>query len=255
MSYYKTEKSYYLYPWKLKQKTQFRRVNESVIAVEKSIAYPEGGGQESDQGFIFQEKQVEPIRFTMAKKVNGCGRIVNRRDFPTLNVEGEVQLHLAEPLPASWDESKPIVVAVDARRRAELSRSHSAAHLVYLAIMTVYEDLKSITKGCKISTETGRFDFFIEQLSPDEMERIQQALDHLLQSEDQIYLSELDNEVECRLWHFAGKTIPCGGTHIEEVRQIGSIKLRKKNLGKTSKRIYYTLVDPLSQELIKQYGN
>ena len=46
---------------------------------------------------------------------------------------------------------------------------------------------------------------------------------------------------ERRWWELGEWKCPCGGTHLKDAKEIGQIKLKRKNIGKAKERIEITL--------------
>jgi alanyl-tRNA synthetase len=249
MSIFQTEKVYYRLPYATRQRTQWARREPGVIAVAHSVAFPEGGGQLPDHGELRQGGQVVPFRDT--QKV--FGRPVFRKDFPHIQVEGEVRLHLEAPLPDDFDESQPIDVLIDVPRRAKLTRSHTAAHLVYLGLLEAVPSAKEAVRSCSIDRDGGRFDLRLGRLTTEQVEQVFQTALAWQQGDYPIVLDALPGEPECRLWLSNGATIPCGGTHLPRTGLVGGLRIQRRGKGKDLERLYYTLTDPLPEELLQMY--
>jgi len=250
MERFKSLKMYYQRPYVTRHHTRWGRRIASTIALEESIAFPEGGGQLSDIGFIQQAERT--VAFNNSQKVF-C-RCVFRPDFPGIQVEGEVQLTLESPLTAEWEESQPIEVHVDPIRRAKLTRSHTAAHLVWIGLTTIIPNTKEAVRGCYIDPEGGRFDLRTERLGPDQVAKVLSVATSWAQADHPINLEELAEEPDCRIWEANGVRIPCGGTHLPRTGLVGPLNLQRRSKGKDLERIYYTLTNPLPEELLKMYG-
>lgn len=241
---FKTVKEYYQDQWQSAGTSKWRRVSEKVLALERSVAFPEGGGQMGDRGFV--EQNGTKIAFLTAQKDVGVGRIVALPNFPILNVDGEVHLHLAETIPCGFCEDKPICVEIDVEYRAMLTRSHTAAHLVVMALKKWFPKIESSIQGCSINVDGGRFDLAIEWTNAELIQDVQSECDRLVDADIPILMTELEGEPECRIWNCCGVAIPCGGTHLSRTAQVGKFILRKKNKGKGLVRVYYDVVGPLA---------
>lgn len=248
---FKTVKEYYLNQWQSILLTNWKRISENCIALENSIAFPEGGGQLGDRGTI--EQNGKKISFSTTQNDVGIGRVVTVKGFPTLNVEGEIQLHLAEELPDSFLEDKEIRVEIDTKYRAGLTRAHTAAHLVVMAFKKWFSDIEQTIRGCCIGDSGGRLDFAIRWPDPDFIQKIQLEFDCLVNANIPIVMTELGNEPECRIWNCDGVAIPCGGTHLSETGLVGKFNIRKKNKGKGLVRVYFEAVGPVADEICNKF--
>lgn len=108
---YLSKKLYYEFPFHYNAKSVFEKRADYYVALERAIAYPEGGGQLGDKGVIIFQEHSFP--FLETKKVAGRGRTVIRSDFPVINVEGEVQIKLAPEHYDILSETGDVTVIVD----------------------------------------------------------------------------------------------------------------------------------------------
>ncbi|WP_225792305.1 hypothetical protein [Oligella urethralis] len=46
---------------------------------------------------------------------------------------------------------------------------------------------------------------------------------------------------DVRYWECNGYVIPCGGTHVKNTKELSSLKLQRKNLGKGKERLIFSL--------------
>lgn len=234
-----TRKLYYSAPYSLTTETGWLagETADKIVLLD-SPAYPEGGGQVGDSGTIAQGNIVIPFKDT--QKI-GVGRHIVRPDFPTITVEHQVALHLTEPVPAEFDLNKPIVVRVDSDRRRKLSRSHTAAHLLWLALGNRFGNLYPVVRGCYITENEGRFDLLIERPSEQDLRDAEGFIFEWVKAEHEIQISTLPDEPECRVWKSNGHSIPCGGTHLANTTEVGPVSLRVKSKGKSGFRVSYCL--------------
>jgi Ser-tRNA(Ala) deacylase AlaX len=97
----------------------------SVVVLDQTIFYPQGGGQPYDQGYIESPSarlRVEEVRYNDGA-VNHIGVFVVRSDSP----QGS----------GSFAEGDEVVCTVDKERRELLSRIHSAGHVVDWAVLNL----------------------------------------------------------------------------------------------------------------------
>jgi alanyl-tRNA synthetase len=250
MSYFCTERLYYRDTYSIRNQSPWRRRAPNVVALERSVAFPEGGGQLGDRGQLRQGERVVTFRDTQKM----FGRSIFRPDFPVIQVEGEVQLHLDEPLLEDWDESRPVEVHLDAGHRAQLTRSHTAAHLVYLGILSLDAQAREAVRGCLIEPTGGRFDLRLDRLGEEQVERISAFASAWQEADYPIEIEALPGEPECRIWVCNGQRIPCGGTHLPRTGLVGALSVRRRSKGKNLERVYYSVSSPLPGEVLARYG-
>lgn len=239
----KTRKIFYESPSQLKCNAKITKIGRDFVELDQTIAYPEGGGQDSDQGRLILPNGIA-LRFVHARKMYGLPAKMN--ECPDLLVGGVIE-HVVHPDDCSklesFSEGEDINVEIDFLRRRQLSLSHTASHLLYLAIKKVRPDVISHTLGCHISIESARFDFFTnERFSSDEVSEINRAANKLIPCGCEVNLrSHIDND-DIRYWELDGNVIPCGGTHIKYLDPIFELDIRRKSMGKGKERISCTFL-------------
>ena len=246
-----SQRLYYRWPWQTEAESAWELRGPAEIALSQSIAYPEGGGQLGDTGVVLQGGIQ--VRFTDTQKV--FGRTVFRKDFPAIQVEGEVRLFLTEAVPSTWNSDTPIRVIVDLERRAGLVQSHSAAHLVYIGLMKVVDELETKVIGCRVDPGSGRFDLRDVRLSQEDLKQVSDVASDWHRADYPIVIGSLPDEPECRIWHSNGVDIPCGGLHLPRTGLVGSLTLRRKSQGKGVERIYYSLGSEFKVDVCGLFGN
>lgn len=214
------------------------KTGENFIELDATIAYPEGGGQEADCGVILINDRTT-MRFVGAKKL--FGRKIFLKDFPQINVEGIIR-HLIHPedihLLSTVQAGDKVELRIDIERRACMTLSHTASHLVYIGVGTVRPDAIPGTIGCHIKIDSARFDFSVKQrFTAEEITQIAEVANALANRDLPVRLFPHQVEPDARYWACEEHIIPCGGTHLDTTGPVGQLVLRRKNLGTGKERI------------------
>ena len=217
---------------------QVLEVGERGIELDRTVFYPLGGGQAGDSGALVRANG-ERITITDTRKGEGPDRIV----------------HLTAPGAVSLQVGETVTLEIDWERRYRLMKLHTALHLMSCVVVA------PVTGG-NIVADKARLDFDIDlsQLSAEHIERETNALIAAAAGTQTIWISdaELDAQPELvktmsvqpprglgrvRLLKIPGIDLqPCGGTHVANIAEIGSIKvLRIRSEGKHNKRVEITL--------------
>jgi len=214
---------------------------EKWIELDATIFYPEGGGQESDSGFI--EFNGIKSRVKAAKKE--AGRI---KHF----IEGQ--------LPEKGFEVK---LLLEWEKRYAMMRMHSAQHLLSALVLDLYG---ASTAGNQIHEKISRMDFHPIKFSQEMLEEIKKKFDEAVKEEKgiRIYLNTREKVLEeveekrRRLFASLPESVkdirvveiegydkcPCAGTHVKNTGEIGLIKiLGKDSKGKDKERISFELLN------------
>lgn len=248
MSLIQTKRIYYRDPHATAHITRWEPRGPNVIALHESVAFPEGGGQLPDVGIVRQDDRT--ARFTDTQK-----RFTTKvfpANFPAVQVGGEIHITLDSALVDAWDPTRPIEVIIDRVRRAKLTRSHTAAHLVYLGLLEADPSVKERVSGCYIDVDGGRFDIRVdEHFSAEQLEVIFQTAIRWSEADYPIEIEALAGEPDCRVWVSNGVRIPCGGCHLPTTGWAGAISIQRRSKGKNLDRFYYSLLDPLPDAVLE----
>lgn len=216
-------------------------LHDDGVLVERSIFYPQGGGQPGDQG------KLELANGEMLR-VHTTRYGPDRSSILLVLRDGEA------PLPEALgavSAGTTLTGHVDWALRYRFMRVHTALHL--LSVVMPYP-----VTGGQISDGDGRLDFDIADaaLDKDALNAQLQALvdgDHPV-SQEWITDAELDAQPDLvktmsvkpprgsgkvRLVRIGNVDLqPCGGTHVQSTTEIGKVEIRKiENKGKQNRRV------------------
>lgn len=211
-------------------------VEGNKVELDKTVFYPQGGGQPTDKGKI----------------------IYNGKEFAVekvLKENGIVWHYCGEALKAG----DAVHLAIDWERRFKLMRMHTAAHV----LGSVAFKKGVLVTGNQLDVDQTRFDFsFGTGLHKEALEESVAEANELLKGNVEVKTYELPREEALKLpgiIKLADKLPPNidvlriveipgidlqadGGTHVKNLKEIGTIKIEKiENKGSKNKRLYYSL--------------
>ena len=216
----------------------FRIVDEGVI-LDRTIFYPEGGGQPGDIGSIRLEDGLDLVVTNTVKTPNGILHIVNAK-------KSEMVTGQSVTMNIDWD------------RRLRHMRMHTALHLLC-------SQVEGAVTGGAIGAQKSRLDFNIPGERP-EKEELEEKMNNLIAGDHKISISWISDE-ELKANPDLVRTMsvrppmgtgsirmirigdnidfqPCGGTHVKSTLEIGYIKIGKiENKGRQNRRINIALMD------------
>jgi Ser-tRNA(Ala) deacylase AlaX len=205
------EKLFWKDPYLTEIKTKITEQKADVIKLDKTIVFPFSGGQQSDSGTI-----------------NGFEIIEARKEGKEINYRIQANHGLRE-----GDE---VVVKIDWQKRYRLMKLHFAAELVLELVYQNYNRPEKI--GANITEEKARVDFFWKGNISEIFSVLMEKINSLVSENLEIISDFSDEENEIRYWEIKGfAKVPCGGTHLKRTGEIGTIKLKRCNLGKDKERI------------------
>jgi len=218
------------------------------IVLDKTVFYPESGGQIGDTGTIERKESIFEVLDTQKKdKV-----IIHIGKFKTNQMFKEKDLVLAK---------------IDQKRRLSIARNHTATHLLQSALRNILgTHIKQ--EGSYVSDEYLRFDFFYpEKLNYQEVMRVEEEVNNYILKNDRVVKRTMSLEEAKRIKALAffeekyekkvrvvsigdySKEL-CGGTHLDYTGQIGIFKITsfssvaqniKRIEAKTGKPAYRTV--------------
>lgn len=214
--------------------------DERGIRLDRTVFYPNGGGQPGDTGLL----RVAGATLRIVDTVKGDGP--------------DYVIHVPEPGAALPAPGTPVEAEIDWDRRHRHMRMHTALHLVCAVLPGA-----SIT-GAQVGAERSRVDFNVPTEGLDK-EAIAAALNRLVAADTPVGSlwitdAELDANPDLirtltvkpprgygrvRLVDIAGvDRQPCGGTHVKRLGEIGGLDVVKiENKGKQNRRVIVALRD------------
>jgi len=219
-----TEKLFYADPY-LKETTarvlKVESEGEKVrLLLDRTIFYPEGGGQPSDRGII----EGDGFRI-LVEKVLGKDEIWH---------EGRLEGRLPE-------EGDDVRLLLDWEWRYENMRAHTGQHVLSAVIKGLYD---AETTGFQIFEEHSKIEIdYPGDLTWEMVERVERLSNEVvwgdIEVEVEVY-DELPQDIQSRLRKTLSEKVkppirivrigtvdvtPCGGTHVGSTREIGLIKV------------------------------
>lgn len=213
------------------------RTGDGFVVMDRTAFYPEGGGQESDTGYL--EWDGEKIKVIKVEK------------------KGDV-VHRVEKVPPVGSEVRGYV---DWTKRYSRMKMHTAQHLVSWVAMKLFN---VSTVGNQIHGEKSRIDFYPANFSEEDLGRIEKESNKVIERGLEVKIYELPREEalkrvdakrcdlsrlpasvkKLRIVEIEGLDVcPCAGTHVRNLSELGKVRILEKiNKGKSKQRIIYTLV-------------
>ena len=208
-------------------------VDETGIRLDRTVFYPEGGGQPGDVG---------TLRLADGSKIE----IVDARK----GQDHEDVVHIAAADSPALSVGDAVTAEIDWERRHRLMRMHTCLHLLCAVV-------EGDVTGGQISDGKGRLDFNMDE-KPDK-EQLAREINRLIAENHPVTPQWITDEElnakpelvrtmsvkppmgggRVRLLNIAGIDLqPCGGTHVRETGEIGPIEVGKiESKGRQNRRI------------------
>jgi Ser-tRNA(Ala) deacylase AlaX len=212
-----TKKLFWHDPYLRQIDTHIRAVNGQDVTVAETIFYSFAGGQERDTGTI--------------------------GTYPVLDAhKDELEIIYTLPLGHNLQVGDAVTMTIDWERRYRLMRLHFAAEII---LELVYQNLTGIEKiGAHIAADKSRIDFIWHENIAQHFPLLTAKANELITAQHPIVSAFSDEPTERRYWEIAGfARVDCGGTHIKHTGEVGTIELKRRNIGKGKERIEISLVE------------
>jgi len=215
------------------------------IILDCTAFYPTGGGQPADSGTI--------------KGENGEARVIDVKA-----TEGKV-IHIVKEIVGRLSEGEKVKGSIDWQRRCALMRNHTTAHLMAEALRRVTGTPLEIV-GSGIDVDKARLDVAYENSLSPLLQEIEKTANNIVQEERPVtakIMQRKEAETFVKQFYESLKTLPpqvrevriieikdlhacaCGGTHVKNAREIGTIKVLKREAkGKGVQRIEFVAKKP-----------
>ncbi len=202
-----------------------------VVVLDSTIFYAQGGGQPGDRGSIRAEVRAarsEVLGEFLVEDVRHVGTDV---------------YHYGTYSSRQFEVGQTVILAIDWERRLLNTRLHSAAHLLDALMRQFYASCKPIKsyhfpEGPYVEYQCS------EVLDLEKMQELlsQECARHQVHNiPTTIDLTNPERRV-VTLYLPEPHAIPCGGTHVNSVAEIGRVQIRKIKLKNGVCRISYALI-------------
>ena len=219
------------------------------IVLDKTVFYPEGGGQVADTGDIIKGKNIFVVSDTqkLGKAILHCGTIKA----------------------GSLKAGDSVTAKIDLERRLSIARNHTATHILQAALRQVLgKHVKQ--QGSFVAADRLRFDFtHFKDVSREELARIEEVVNGYVINNHSLCAKAMTLSVAKKsgaLAFFAEKYAQsvrvvsisdfskelCGGTHLDYTGQIGIFKITQEGSVASGVRRIEAVTGARAYKLIKE---
>lgn len=212
--------------------------NGKYIVLVDTIFYPNAGGQPNDTGKLIRDDGIE-FNVVYVGKFNN--EISHEVSDSGLKIGDEVKCVI------DWD------------RRYKLMKMHTAAHVIS---RVMFDEFGATTSGNQLNVDKSRIDFKFDDFDKEKVAAIFDKINEIISNGLKVEKSFMKREDAIKLEGFAAPSPhlmieddvlrvvniqgfdsqPCGGTHLDNINEIGGVEFVKSdNKGKNNRRITYKL--------------
>ncbi|MFW6141098.1 MAG: alanine--tRNA ligase [Candidatus Saliniplasma sp.] len=226
--------------------------DEGEVILDQTLFYPEGGGQPSDKGTISTEESTIPVK-----------HVRREGDLVVHEVDGDIP------------KGEVVRGKIDMRRRMDLTRHHTATHLVISSARKVLG--KHIwQRGAQKGVDSARIDLsHYKRISRDDVKQIEKlanemVLDGIPVNKEELSRDEAEERFGFELYQggvpendvirvvYISDQVDydaqaCGGTHLDNTSEVGAIKiLNTQRIQDGVERITFTAGMATVEEMQRQ---
>ncbi|MDD5166326.1 MAG: alanine--tRNA ligase [Candidatus Omnitrophica bacterium] len=213
----------------IKDNTPAKKINkgeEAKIILDKTVFYPESGGQVGDTGQLIKGRNI--FQVTDTQKFD------------------KVIVHKGKVLEGSFKDKDELKASVDIERRLAIARNHTATHLLQAALRKVLGGHVK-QQGSLVAADRLRFDFtHFKDVNEEELDRIEEIVNGYILNNCELNVVQMslpEAKKKGALAFFGEKYESkvrmvsignfskelCGGTHLEATGSIGLFKITQES--------------------------
>ena len=228
-----TDLVFYNHPFKSEFEAGIIGFYENNVILDRTIFYPEGGGQPSDIGFLKVKgnKNIDKLKILHASKIQG------------------IVLHQMDPddiVKLRSCVGSRVIGNINPSRRTALSQNHTATHLIVAAARDVLGN-HVWQAGAQKGVKRSRLDLsHYKRISNDELQKIEKFVNRFIMANHPVHTKWMDRtkaENKYGFLLYQGGVVPganirtvkiegidvqaCAGTHVKRTGDIGLVKITR----------------------------
>lgn len=181
---------------------------KSYVSLEKNIFYPQGGGQKGDRGYLIVEGKKITVLNTVKDPYSTGGVLLVVEDGKQVGLDG-----------------KGAKAVIDWDFRYKQMRLHSTVHYHHIALEESLGEKLPYPETSDIQDGFAYNRYGTAKISEELVMKANVLLTKIIE-EGKVVENYPDEEKEgYRWWEVDGYKIPCGGTHIKNMNEIGKVEI------------------------------
>lgn len=194
----------------------FSENEKNCVQVADNIFYPQGGGQKGDRGKLI----VDGINYDVVDTIKD-----------SYNEDG-ILLITTEKIPDDA-KGKSVDCKLDWEFRNKQMKLHTAVHLHHCLLEKTAGKSLPFPKVSAIQDGFAFNRYESDEITPELAEKTNQVFREMIASGAEVKTYPDVEKEGFRFWECLGYKIPCGGTHVKNISEIGEIEIaynKKKNM-------------------------
>ena len=214
------------------------------IVLDETIFYPQGGGQPSDTGMIDINTAGKSTRYDV--------------NFVSFN-NGIVHHYVDQNILDLGLEGKPVLMTINPQKRLLHAKAHTSGHLLGCVVEAMAPELIAAKGYHFLNGPYVEFEGSLSSISKEDLlSKTNQFMSEKIASKANVQATEVDTELlkslrlpsqfripsgkNSRVVQIEGfNPVPCGGTHIKNLSELGEVSIRKIQSQKNITKISYSV--------------
>lgn len=201
-------------------KSVFEEEGKKTVALVDCIFHPQGGGQKGDRGQIVVNDVALTVVDTIKDPFSDDG-------YPIMIVEGDI---------SGMSSGQTATAQIDWEFREKQMRLHGAVHAHHCAMEDILGQKIPNPRTSDIMENGTAFNRYETALVNEDLAvKASQKLVKIIQDGAAVTMEDDVEKGGYRWWKCNGHSIPCGGTHVRDMRELGDLDVsysQKKGMPK-----------------------
>jgi alanyl-tRNA synthetase len=200
-------------------------IEDNKVVLDQTCFYPEGGGQAGDKGEINGVKVIDTVK--EGTKIEDVGG----KEIPI----GGTIYHILESAP-NFATGDTVKATIDWERRYRTMKLHSASHIMEHFLYQIFGEMNLV--GTFVDDKKDRSTYESEErLNPEKLAQVEQLCNDFISRNQEIKTWPSEENENIRVWQCSEIKMFCGGTHVRNTEEIGTVRLKRKNGGAGKEKI------------------
>lgn len=201
----------------------FEEDGKNILVLKDQLFHPQGGGQKGDKGQIIAGDVTLTVLYTIKDPYSDKAMLIIQEPIDQIQSGVNVQALLDWPF------------------RFRQMRLHGAVHLHHCMMEDILGEKIPKPKSSDIQDDGTAFNRYETKLVDEELvEKANLKLTDFIAAGAKVTTKNDPDNQGFRWWHCAEYSIPCGGTHVHNISEIGTLKIsfsKRKGKPKVSIRL------------------
>lgn len=191
-------------------KSAFEEDGKKIVALADCLFHPQGGGQKGDKGKIVANGVELLVLDTIKDPYSDDGS-------PIMLVEGDIDAV------SSGDKAH---ASLDWEFRETQMRLHGAVHMHHCAMEDILGEKIPNPRTSDLMEDGTAFNRYETNLvSEDLANKATERLSEIIAAGAPVKMEDDKERAGFRWWHCNGHSIPCGGTHLKDMSEVGPLAI------------------------------